>query len=137
MITFKQYLNEAAFISSSPSSYASNGVEFDVKKNKEKSVGVEINGQPKEHHDVYHKGKHVGSVSSYSGYKDKKSAGSRVVTSRQDVKLCSVTVHGGEHNQDGSYYDSTPKDRQYSATGFKSKKDALQHLANSHKSNTK
>lgn len=135
MKTFKEYITEAAFVSNSPSTGASVGVKFEVKKNEEKSQGVHVNGMPKEHHDVYHEGKHIGHVSSYSGYKDKKAAGSRVVSSRKDVKLWSATVHGGEHNRHGSHWDSTPEHSQYSETGFKSKKEALQHVANAHKSN--
>lgn len=129
-------LYEASFVSSSPSTGGSRGVEFDVKKNEEKSVGTHVNGQPKEHHDVYHEGKHVGHVSSYSGYQDKKSAGSRIVSSRKDVKRWAVTVYGGEHNRHGSWYGSVPENSQYTDTGFKSKKEALQQLANAHKSNT-
>jgi hypothetical protein len=137
MITFKQYLAEAAFVSNSPSTEASVGVKFEVKKNVEKSVGEHANGQPKEHHDVYHEGKHVGHVSSYSGYQDKKSAGSRIVSSRKDVRHWVATVNAGEHNRHGTWYGSTPENNQYSQTGFKTKKEALQHLANAHKSNTK
>jgi len=136
MISFKEYLTETAFVSNSPSTMSSRGVHFEVKKNKEKSVGEHVNGKPVEHHDVYHKGKHIGSVSSYSGYSDKKPSGSRVVSSRKDVKLWTATVHAGEHNRSGSHWSSTPENSPYSETGFKSKKDALQHLADSHKSNT-
>ena len=135
MISFKEYLNEANFVSDSPSTGASRGVKFEVKKDAEKSVGVHTNGQPKEHHDVYHEGKHIGSVSSYSGYQDKKAAGSRIVSSRKDVKRWMATVHGGEHNRHGGHWDRTPENAQYSQTDFKSKKDALQHVADAHKSN--
>jgi len=135
MITFKEYLNEASFVSDSPSTGASRDVRFEVKKNTEKSQGTHANGQPKEHHDVYYEGKHVGSVSSYSGYQDKKSAGSRVVSSRKDVKRWVATVHGGEHNRHGGHWNRTPENAQYSETEFKSKKDALQHVADAHKSN--
>ena len=128
-------LTESVFVSDSP--YASSGIEFEVKKNKEKSVGEHVNGQPKEHHDVYHKGKHIGHVNSYSGYQDKKQAGSRVVSSRKDVRKWAATVYGGEHNQHGSNFHSTPAEVNHSTDGFSSKKDALQSLANSHKSNPK
>ena len=139
MITFKEYnqIDESAFVSSSPSTHGSAGVKFEVKKNAEKSVGEHANGQPKEHHDVYHEGKHIGHVNSYSAYQDKKPAGSRIVTSRKDVRHWMVTVHGGEHNRSGSWHGSTPEKSQYTETGFKNKKDALQHLADSHKSNPK
>lgn len=150
MITFKEYikeeqeppkvgdgvdLNESKFVSNSPSTGASVGVEFEVKKNAEKSVGEHGNGQPKEHHDVYHNGKHIGSVSSYSGYQDKKPAGGRVVSSRKDVRLWSATVHGGEHNQHGQWFSATPENSQHTSMGYKTKKEALQRLANAHKSN--
>lgn len=135
MITFKDYITEATFVSDSPSTGASTGVKFEVKKNAEKSVGEHSNGQPKEHHDVYLNGKHVGSVNTYSAYQDKKPPGSRVVTSRKNVRRWSVTVHGGEHNQHGPYHWATPENSQYVSMQFKNKKDALQHLADSHKSN--
>ena len=136
MITFKEYLiQEAAFVSKSPSTGASNGVAFDVSKNKEKSVGEHVNGQAKEHHDVYHNGKHVGYVSTYSGYQDKKPAGGRVVTSRKDVRLWAATLHGGEHTRSERGWNPIPAESPYTESGFKSKKDALQHLANNHISN--
>ena len=137
MKTFKQFteLLEASFVSNSPSTSASAGVKFDIKKNEEKSVGTHANGMPVEHHDVYHEGKHIGHVSSYSGYKDTKAPGSRVVSTRKNVRDWSATVFSNEHNRHGSHWESTPADRQYSNTGFKSKKDALQHLADAHKSN--
>lgn len=137
MFSFTQFiLSEASYVSDSPSTGASVGVKFDVKKNEEKSVGTHVNGMPVEHHDVYHDGKHIGHVSSYSGYKDTKSPGSRVVSTRKNVKLWSTTVFGNEHNRHGSHWASTPADSQYTRMEFKSKKDALQHLADSHKSNT-
>lgn len=136
MISFKDYLNESAFISNSPSTGASVGIKFEVKKNAEKSVGEHANGSPKEHHDVYHEGKHIGHVSSYSGYQDKKAPGSRVVSSRKDVKRWSATVYGGEHNRHGSHWGATPAEHSYTGTEFKSKKEALQHIADAHKSNT-
>jgi hypothetical protein len=128
-------LEEAAFVSDSPATSASRDVKFDVVKNKEKSVGVHASGQPKEHHDVFHEGKHIGHVASYSGYKDKKPAGSRIVTSRKNVRLWQATIHGGEHNRHGNVFNKTPAGSQYSETGFSSKKDALQHLADAHNSN--
>lgn len=127
-------LIESSFVSNSLSTGSSNGVEFDVKKNKEKSVGEHLNGQAKEHHDVYHDGKHVGYVDTYSGYADKKSPNSRIVSSRKNVRLWSTTINAGEHIREKSF-NSIPSDRQYSETGMKTKKDALQHLANWHKSN--
>jgi hypothetical protein len=138
MKTYEQFiaLLESSFVSDSPSTGASVGVKFDVKKNAEKSVGTHANDAPKEHHDVYHEGKHVGHVSSYSGYKDKKATGSRVVSSRKDVKLWSATVYGNEHNRHGSHWNATPAESQYTSMEFTNKKEALQHLANSHKSNT-
>ncbi len=137
MITFKQYITEAnRFISNGPSTVSSRDVKFEVKKNEEKSVGEHANGQPKEHHDVYHEGKHIGSVYSYSGYQDKKAAGSRIVSSRKHVKLWAATVNAGEHNRYGGHWDSTPENAQYSRTELKSKKAALQHVADAHKSNT-
>jgi hypothetical protein len=137
MLSFTQFiLSEASFVSDSPSTGASVGVKFDVKKNAEKSVGTHANDMPKEHHDVYYEDKHIGHVSSYSGYKDKKPPGGRVVSSRKNVKLWSVTVFGNEHNQHGSYWNATPAASPYTSMEFKNKKDAMQHLANSHKSNT-
>lgn len=130
-------LDEATFVSDSPATYGSRGTKFEVQKNKEKSTGEHANGQPKEHHDVYHEGKHIGHVASYSGYKDKKPAGSRIVTSRKDVRLWQATIHGGEHNRHGSVFNTTPAGSQYTGTGFASKKDALQHLADAHNSNKK
>lgn len=128
-------LDEATFVSDSPATYGSRGTKFDVRKNKEKSTGEHDNGQPKEHHDVYHDGKHVGHVASYSGYKDKKAPGARIVTSRKNVRLWQATVHGGEHNRHGSVFNTTPAGSQYTGTGFASKKDALQHFADAHNSN--
>jgi hypothetical protein len=128
-------LDEATFVADSPATYGSRGTKFEVQKNKEKSTGTHVNGQPVEHHDVYHGGKHIGHVASYSGYKDKKPAGSRIVTSRKDVRLWRATIHGGEHNRHGSVFNTTPAGSQYTGTGFASKKDALQHLADAHNSN--
>lgn len=128
-------LDESTFVSDSPSTGASRGVKFDVKKNKEKSTGTHANGQPVEHHDVYHEGKHIGHVASYSGYKDKKAPGARIVTSRKDVRLWQATIHGGEHNRHGSVFNTTPAGSQYYQGGYTSKKDALQHLADAHNSN--
>lgn len=129
-------LDEATFTSDSPSTGGSRGVNFEVKKNKEKSVGTHVNGQPVEHHDVYHDGKHVGSVSSYSGYKDKKAPGARIVTSRKDVKAWSVHIHAGEHAFAGGRWGTTPENSHHYETRFNSKKDALQYFANNHKSNS-
>lgn len=136
MKSFKEFLiSESTFISDSPSTGASVGVKFNVIKNKEKSVGTHVNGDPVEHHDVFHGEDNVGKVHSYSAYQDKKSAGSRIVTSRKDVKRWMVTVHPGQHNQAGTHWGATPEHSPYTSSGFRSKKDALQHLANSHKSN--
>jgi hypothetical protein len=138
MKTFEQFIEllEASYVSNSPSTGASVGVKFDVKKNTEKSVGNHANDMPVEHHDVYHEGKHIGHVSSYSGYKDTKAPGSRVVSTRKNVRNWSTTVFGNEHNRHGSHWESTPAGSQYTSMEFTSKKYALQHLADAHKSNT-
>jgi hypothetical protein len=128
-------LDESTFTSDSPSTNASRGVKFDVVKDKAKSIGVHANGQPVEHHDVFHNGVNVGKIHSYSGYKDKKASGSRIVSSRKDVKHWMVQVHPGHHNRDGNHWSATPEHSPYTASGFSSKKEALQHLADAHKSN--
>ena len=127
-------LDESVYTSNSPSTNGSRGVKFDVVKNKEKSIGEHINGQAKEHFDVHHDGKHVGTITSYSGYKDTKPAGQRYVTSRKDVRLYSANLNAGEHN---STYPFSGKSIPggHSETGFKSKNDALASFANFHKSN--
>ena len=135
MTTFKQYILEAAFTSSSPSTGASRGIKFDVRKNIEKSIGELASGQPKEYFDVYLDNVHVGAVSSYSGYKDKKVAGSRIVTSRKNVREWMFWLDGGEHLAHLNPYDRTPETSALTRTSYTTKNDALQALANLHKSN--
>lgn len=132
--TVKVVLDESTFISNSPSTGASVGVKFEVKKNAEKSVGEHPNGQPKEHYDIYHGDKHIGHISTHSDYKDKKSAGSRIVSSRKDVRSWGVTLNGGEHNAT-SIWNRTDPSHPYYKMGLSSKKEALQHLADYHKTN--
>jgi hypothetical protein len=131
----KQDILEAAFISSGPSTGASRGIKFEVRKNAEKSQGELANGQPKEHYDVYLNGAHVGAVSSYSGYQDKKPAGSRIVTSRKNIRQWMVWINGGEHTGHQRIYDRVPEMSALTDTGYKTKNDALQALADMHKSN--
>lgn len=132
---FTTLIQEAAFTSSSPSTGASRGIKFDVRKNIEKSVGELASGQPKEYFDVYLDDDHVGAVSSYSGYRDKKAAGSRIVTSRKNVREWMFWLDGGEHLAYLNTYERTPAASALTRTGYKTKNDALQGLADLHKSN--
>lgn len=125
----------STFVSDSPSTNCSRGVTFQVKKDKVKSVGEHEGGFPVEHHDVYHEGKRIGSVSSYSSYSDKKAPGARVATSRKSIRSWQANVIAGGHNRDTGRYGGTPISRDFDEMGHKTKAQALQRVADAHKSN--
>ena len=128
MMSFKEFcteliggisapINEATFESRGATDDASYGEKFEVKS------GSTNRGPNPAKHDVYHQGTHVGHVKQYSEINDKKNS-----ASGDWSKKWSVHVNAGQHTQKSGGH--------YAKDGFKTKKDALQHLADVHTSNS-
>lgn len=88
-------------------------------------------GQKAEQFNVYHNGEHIGHVHSYSAYKDTKKPGSRIVTSRKDVRNWGLQLNHGHHSETYNWGGSV-KEGPHTDMKFHTKQHALDQLMRSH-----
>jgi hypothetical protein len=93
--------------------------------------GTLSTGQKAEQFNVYHNGEHIGHVHSYSAYKDTKKPGSRIVTSRKDVRHWGLQLNHGHHSEKYNWGGKV-KEGSHSDMKFSTKSNALDQLMRSH-----